>query len=136
VSDWLVVPVTDVMRRYLDAARRRDIEAAYACFDANLVAHVPGRSAQAGELRGRDAFITYIETARGLSRGGDIGFEVVDVLSSDERFALLLRETFHLDGDDVVIQRANVYRVEGHRIVEVWIYEANQYDVDAVFARD
>jgi ketosteroid isomerase-like protein len=128
------VPVPDVMRRYLDAAKRRDIEAAYACFDSDLVAHVPGRSSLAGELRGRDAFINYIETARGLSRGGDITLEVLDVLSSAERFTLLLRETFHRDDGDVVIQRANVYRVEGHRIVEVWIYEANQYDVDDVFA--
>jgi ketosteroid isomerase-like protein len=122
------------MRRYIDAVRRRDIEAAYACFDADLVAHVPGRSALAGEVRGRDAFISYIEAARALSRGGDITLEVVDVLSSEERFALLLRETFHSEGEDVVINRANAYRVVGHRIVEVWIYEANQYDVDDVFA--
>jgi ketosteroid isomerase-like protein len=127
------VPVPDVMRRYVDAVTRRDIEAAYACFDPNLHAHVPGRSSLAGEVRGRDAFINYIETARALSRGGDITLEVVDVLTSDERFALLLRETFHREEGDVQIHRANVYRVEGHRIVEVWIYEANQYDVDEVF---
>jgi hypothetical protein len=36
----------------------------------------------------------------------------------------------------VEIRRANVYRLRGDRIAEVWIFEANQYEVDELFADD
>ena len=121
------------MRRYIDAAKRRDFESAYACFADDIVARVPGRSDMAGELNGRDAVIAYIEKARALSHG-DVSLEVVDMLTSGDRFALLLREIFHRDGGDVVINRANVYRVADDQITEIWIYEGNQYEVDALIA--
>ena len=40
----------------------------------------------------------------------------------------------HLPGGAVEIHRANVYRLRGDRIAEVWIFEANQYEVDELFA--
>ena len=59
--------------------------------------------------------------------------ELVDVLESRDRVALLVRETFRLKDREVVIRRANVYRVQDGRIAEVWIFEGDQYDVDALF---
>jgi hypothetical protein len=52
------------------------------------------------------------------------------MLVSDERVALLVRERFHGDGPPVEIRRANVYRVQGDKIVEISIFEADQYAVD------
>jgi hypothetical protein len=66
-------------------------------------------------------------------RYGDrgISLEVIDMLVSDERVALLVRERFDDgDGPALEIQRANVYRVKDGRIVEVSIFEADQYVVD------
>jgi hypothetical protein len=76
----------------------------------------------------------YIETARALSREADIELEVIDALTSEDRFALIVRERFHRDGEVVDIRRANVYRVRGEEIVEIWIFEADQYEVDALLA--
>jgi hypothetical protein len=46
---------------------------------------------------------------------------------------LLVRERFHQDdGPPVVIHRANVYRVVDDAIVEIWIFEGDQYAVDAL----
>jgi hypothetical protein len=56
------------------------------------------------------------------------------MLASSERVALLLRERFKRPDGDVEIRRANVYRIRGEEIVEVWIFEADQYAVDALFA--
>ncbi len=56
------------------------------------------------------------------------------MLESRERVALLLHERFALPDGDVEIRRANVYRVVAGAIVEVWIFEADQYEVDALFA--
>jgi hypothetical protein len=41
-------------------------------------------------------------------------------------------ERFHRGGEIVEIRRANVYRVRGDEIDEIWIFEGNQYEVDAI----
>jgi ketosteroid isomerase-like protein len=123
-----------VMQGYIAAARSGDFDAAYRFYSEEIVGHVPGRSAMAGVLRGRDAVIGYIEAARALSHGADVELHVVDMLASEERVALLVREVFHTDRGDVEIRRSNVYRVRAGEITEIWIYEADQYEVDALLA--
>jgi uncharacterized protein len=120
----------DVMRRYLAHVQAGDWDTAFGMFSDDVVLHVPGRSPLAGERRGRQAAMDYIETARALSHGMDVEVELVDMLVSEERVALVVRERFGRDGGDVEIRRANVYTVRGGEIVEVWIFEADQYAVD------
>jgi ketosteroid isomerase-like protein len=120
------------MQGYIAAARSGDFSAAYRFYSEDIVGHVPGRSAFAGELRGRQAVIGYIEHARALSRDADVELNVVDMLASDERVALIVHEVFHRPTGDVEIRRSNVYRVRSGQIVEISIYEANQYEVDAL----
>jgi uncharacterized protein len=130
-----VAPVA-VMRDYVAAVQRGDWEAAYAFLSDDVAVHVPGRSALAGERRGRDAAIAYIEAARAKSRGADVEVELVGMLSSDERVMLLVRERFARgDGRVVEIERANVYTVRGGAIVEAWIFEGDQYAVDELLLR-
>ena len=81
---------------------------------------------------GRAAAVAYIEAARAASHGAGVEVELVDLLTSDERFALVVRERFTTDGGPVEIARANVYRVRDGRIAEVWIFEADQYAVDTL----
>ena len=118
------------MTDYLSAAKRGDWDTAFGYFAEDIAVHIPGRSAFAGDPRGRDAAIGYIQAIRDHYRDGKIELELVDMLISDERVALLVRERFHRDGPPVEIQRANVYRVHGDRIVEISIFEADQYAVD------
>jgi ketosteroid isomerase-like protein len=126
------VPALDVMTRYLAAVRSGDWDAAYALFGEDVVGHVPGRSALAGELRGRAAVIAYIEAARARSHGADVEVELLDMLASDERVLLRVRERFAGAGE---IERANVYTVRDGQIVEAWIYEGDQYAVDELLGR-
>jgi hypothetical protein len=72
--------------------------------------------------------------ARALSDEHEIELEVVDVLAGAERVALLLCERFHRASGTVDVRRANVYRVRDGRIVEITIYEGDQYAVDALLA--
>jgi ketosteroid isomerase-like protein len=118
------------MEAYLAAARARDFETAYGLYAEDVVGHVPGRSSRAGDLHGRAAVREYIEAARAVSQGHDVELEVVDVLSSADRFAFVLVERFHIDGRTVDIRRANVYRVAAGKIAEVSVYEGDQYAVD------
>lgn len=125
---------TDVMETYVAAARRGDFDAAFAHFADDIVFRIPGRSAFAGEHRGREAAMAYIDHARALSREHEVSVEVVDALVSADRFALVVLERFHTGGEVVEIPRCNVYRVEGSEIVEIWIFEGDQYAADALMA--
>ena len=119
------------MSRYVASVRRGDWTVAYGCFAADVVAHVPGGSKLAGELRGRDAAIAYIEAARAKSHGRDVEVELIDTLASDERVLLMVRERFARDGGVVEIGRANVYTVRDGKIDEIRIFEPDQYALDA-----
>jgi len=124
------VAAEQVMRLYVAAVQRGDLQAAYAFFAVDVVGHVPGRSALAGELRGREAVIAYIERGRAVSHGAEVKLELVDMLSSEKRVMLLVYERFARASRVVEIRRANVYTVERGQIVEVRIFEADQYTVD------
>ena len=124
----------DRMREYIACARRGDWEAGAGFFADDISIRIPGRSALAGEHRGRDVARRYIETALALSQDHEVELELLDMLASQERVALLVRERFHTESGPVDIRRCNIYRWHDGKIAEIWIYEADQYAVDALFA--
>ena len=124
----------DVIDRYLAAMRGGDRESAYGFYADDIVFRIPGRSRYAGTHRGREAAVRYIESAVATSHEGDVEVELVDKLVSEERVALILRERFKREAGVLEIRRANVYRVSGDQIVEVWIFEGDQYEVDELLA--
>ena len=126
--------VQAVMDRYVDAVRAGDWETAFGFFADDIVLRVPGRSSLAGERRGRQAARAYIDAALAKAHGQEVEVELIDRLTSEQRVALIVRERFARPDRDVEIRRANVYRIAGGRIVEIWIFEADQYAVDELFA--
>jgi uncharacterized protein len=118
------------MTDYLAAAKRGDWDTAFGFLADDLIIHIPGRSAFAGRRLGKHAAVEYIETIRERYPAGAIELELVDMLAGDERVVLLVRERFHGDGPPVEIRRANVYRVKDDKVVELSIFEADQYVVD------
>jgi ketosteroid isomerase-like protein len=83
-----------LMRRYLAAVQARDWPTAFSLVADDVTVRIPGRSALAGELHGRDAFVGYVEAALARAHGAEVEVELVDMLSSDERVALIVRERF------------------------------------------
>ena len=120
----------ELMTDYLAAAKRGDWETAFGFLADDLLIHIPGRSAFAGQRFGKAAAVDYIQSIRERYRDGAIELELIDMLASDERVVLLVRERFHGDGAPIEIRRANVYRVKDEKVVEVSIFEADQYVVD------
>jgi ketosteroid isomerase-like protein len=120
------------MRRYLEAMKSGEHERAFAFFADDIVLHVPGRSSQAGERRGRYQVIDYLHTV--LEHTDDVEVTLIDMLSSDRHVALIVQERLER-GDQVLdMRRTNVYRVQNDRIAEVWIFESDQYAVDEYLA--
>ena len=125
---------TELMKDYLAAARAGDWERAFGYLADDVVLRVPGRSDLAGVAEGKDAVTAYLEAAIARAHGGKVEVEPIDMLSSDERVVLILRERFARPEGDVEIMRANCYRLAEGKIAEVTIFEANQYEVDELFA--
>ena len=96
------------MTEYLGAARCGEWDTAFGYFAEDIVMHMPGRSAFAGERLGKDAAVRYIQTVRDYYREGEIELELIDMLTSDDRVALLVRERFHGDGPPVEIRHTPV----------------------------
>ena len=120
----------ELMTDYLAAAKRGDWDTAFSFLADDLLIHIPGRSAFAGQRLGKAAAVGYIQNIRARYRDGAIELDVIDMLCSDERVVLLVRERFHGEGAPIEIRRANVYRVKDGKVVEVSIFEADQYVVD------
>jgi ketosteroid isomerase-like protein len=118
----------EVMRRFIEAVRAGDRGAAFALFADDVVGHVPGRSSMAGERRGREAVMEYIQAAIGHAEELDV--EVLDALVGEDHVALLLHERLWRPDRTLDMRRCNVYRVRGEEIAEVWIFESDQYAVD------
>jgi ketosteroid isomerase-like protein len=126
------MPPIDVMRSYLDAMRSGNRNAAFDHFADDVVGYVPGRSTLAGTRRGRAEVEEYIRAAIARAEG-ELSLEVIDMLVGAEHVALLVRERLGSGTDTLDIRRANVYRIRDDKIVEVRIFEADQYAVDAWF---
>ena len=122
----------ELMTDYLAAVKRGDWDTAFGYFAEDIVIHIPGRSSFAGDHRGKEAAVRYIEAIRSHYPDGKIEVELIDMLTSEERVALLVRERFLGEGEPLEIRRANVYRVENGAIAEISIFEADQYTADAL----
>jgi uncharacterized protein (TIGR02246 family) len=124
---------TDVMAAYADAWQTGDAERAWTFFADDVVMHLPGRGSLAGEHRGRTAVVAAIRALLARTTDSSAEVEVLDRLVSGNRVAMVLREAVVRGDERLDLQRVNVYRIEGGRIVDIRIYEADQYDVDEFF---
>lgn len=123
----------DVMAAYAGAWQAGDAERAWTFYADDVAMHLPGRGTLAGEHRGRAAVIAAIQTLLARTSDSAAKVEVLDRLVSGDRVAMLLRETVVRGDVRLELRRVNIYRVEGGKIVDIDIHEANQYEVDEFF---
>jgi ketosteroid isomerase-like protein len=62
----------DVIRRYLAAVQAGDWPTAFSHVADDVTLRVPGRSPLAGERKGRDAFVAYVEAALARAHGAEV----------------------------------------------------------------
>ena len=121
--------VVQVMTDYIAAMSRGDFEAGFDYFADDIVGYVPGRSSLAGERRGRAAVEGYIREVIAHTRG-KVSVELLEMLVGKHMSRLMVLERLGDDEHRVEIRRVNVYRVERGKIVEIRIFEGDQYLMD------
>jgi ketosteroid isomerase-like protein len=125
-----------VVRGYIAALERGDQDAARDYFTEDVVFRFPGRSQLADTYRGRDAYFgDYLTKLDDLTQGRVHVIELIDVLASDRRAAVVAEVRFEREGHEpLTVVRAVLYRLRGGRIEEFWVFDDDQYAVDAFFA--
>lgn len=94
----------------------------------DIVWHVPGDNAIAGEHRGRDAVIAYFMRRRALA-GGDMVITEHGHLVHEDTFVQIADGSF----GEHRWRTAGVYRVRDGRIAEAWLVPADQAAFDAAW---
>jgi ketosteroid isomerase-like protein len=126
-----------LIRDFHDALARfyagGDGEAIEAMLTDDIVWHVPGRSAIAGDHVGKSEVFDYFHRRRQLGRG-TFKVDVRDVLASDERAVLFASGQAERGGGTIEWETAGVFRIEGRKIAECWLLPFDQYAFDAIWS--
>jgi 2'-5' RNA ligase len=110
-----------------DAGEVRDLLA------EDVVWHVPGASAIAGEHRGIEAVLAYMDARRRLMDGTfRVSVHGASVIAG--RVVQLAGGTAERDGRPVAWETVGVFRVVGGRIAECWLVPFDQAAFDAIWS--
>lgn len=99
----------------------------------DVVWHVPGRSAIAGEHRGREAVRRYFELRR--SRAAEtFRVDVKSVLAEGDLVIQLADGSAEWEGRRSSWRTVGIFQVHGERIAEAWVVPFDLYDFDEIWA--
>ncbi len=112
-------------RRTVDAFRDRDFDAIRSLVAEDVVWHVPGEHAMAGEIRGLDALVAW------LGRLGEFGFTIRehDVFGNDEHVCALSYIGARRPGVEFETRVTSVFHFRDGRQVERWFYPEDMADL-------
>jgi uncharacterized protein len=126
---WPEHPNATAYRQAAAAFRVGDLAAIEALVDPDVVWHVPGTHPLAGELRGRDALISFLG---GL---GPLGFWLRehDVFGNDVHVCALSEMGATRPGVEVSTRVVSVFHFRDGRQVERWFYPDDPSAWNAIF---
>jgi hypothetical protein len=108
------------------------VPALVACYHDDFTLHYFGRSALAGDHRGRPAALRVLgEVSRRTNRRL---VAILDILAGRRQGAVIAREAFQRDGTKIELDRVLVYTVREGKLHECWVYDSDQALVDRFLA--
>lgn len=125
-------PNERLLRDEYRARADRDDRSLADVFADDIVWHVPGKNAIAGEYRGKDEVMDYVRRRRALA---DDTFEVTveDVLANDEHGFVIASGSATRDGKRKEWRAHGLYRFDEGRIAECWVLPEDQDAFDAIW---
>jgi ketosteroid isomerase-like protein len=125
-------PNERLLREEYRARAHRDDRALADVFADDIVWHVPGKSAIAGDYRGRDQVMEYVRRRRALA---DDTFEVAveDVLANDQHGFVIATGSAIRHGKRRTWRAHGLYRFERGSIAECWVLPEDQQTFDDVW---
>jgi ketosteroid isomerase-like protein len=127
-------PNVDLLQRYFAALTTGEAAQALPFFTDETALHIPGRSPHAGTYRGQDAVLAYYTRIFQDTEGRFENLGVSDILASDGHAAALVHWRVSRGDRTMDIDRVVIYRIEGDKILEMWVRDWDQYAYDELFA--
>jgi ketosteroid isomerase-like protein len=118
----------ETLRRYAQNWREGDLEGVLSAYDADVVFHYFGATDVAGTHVGKEAAVEAMATAS--TRAARDLLEVIDVLAGDRFGSIVARERLSREGEVAEVRRVFLYRVEGRKIIEFWLFDEDQSLID------
>jgi uncharacterized protein len=122
-------PNAATYRKTADALRRRDFPAITAMLDEDVVWHVPGKHARAGDIRGRDAVLSWladlIETGFWLREH--------DVFANDEHVCALSYMGARRPSGNAETRVVSIFHFRNGRQTERWFCPEDPAAWDRIF---
>ena len=122
-------PNAEAYRRTADAFRSGDLTLLSTLIAADVVWHVPGRHAMAGDIHGRDALFAWF----GELRPKGFWLSEHDVVGNDEHVCALSVMGARREGVDVQTRVVSVFHYRNGRQTERWFYPEDPGAWDAIF---
>jgi uncharacterized protein len=95
--------------------------------------HVPGRSAIAGDYRGRDEVLRYFARRRELANA-TFRIDVHGVLADDQRAVILASGEVDHDGETFAWGTVGIFRIANGVISECWVVPYDQHTFDDIWS--
>jgi len=118
-----------VVRRAYQDFQSGDLDLLGVVMGQDVVWHEPGRSALAGDYKGPEAVLGFLEQLKART-DGTFNIEVLDVLTEPERAVVLQRETGTRNGKILDVVVAVDFEIHHGKITEVTVYQADTYQFD------
>jgi len=118
-------------RRTADAFRARDMDTLAQLFVEDVVWHVPGMSALAGDIHGRDELWQWFDRLHEVT-GGTFTLEDHDILATEDHVVALNVMSATIDGVPVRVQMANVMHFRDGRQQERWFHPSDMSAFDQI----
>jgi hypothetical protein len=122
-------PNEELVRSWLGALARGDLEAARDTFTDDVILHFPGQNPLAGDHQGRAQVLRLIRRATEIIGGS---FQIHDVLANDARAVTLANLRIERDKRIRTCRRITVYDIKDGKISEFWITYSDQDLIDEV----
>jgi ketosteroid isomerase-like protein len=122
-------PNATAYRKTVEAFRARDLATLRSLFEDDVVWHVPGRHALAGDIRGLDDLVTW------LTQVSALGFTIRehDVFGNDEHVCALSYMGARRPGLEVETRVTSVFHFRAGKQVERWMYPDDMEAWEAIF---
>ena len=127
------VSVEDVVRGYVGAFARGDLDTAGKYLADDIVYHVGGHHSLAGDYRGRDSVLAFFKD-RSDRTGGTFAYTPHDLLASRDHAVGLGSVTAQRGADAYTWNVVTVYHVRGDRVAECWVVDADSDTADRALA--
>jgi ketosteroid isomerase-like protein len=125
-------PNEELLRREYEARAGGDDRALAEVFADDVVWHVPGHNAIAGEYRGLRRAMNYVTRRRELAEG-TFEITVQDVLANDQHGLVIATGRATRGGTAHQWRAHGLYRFRDGRIAECWVLPENQYEFDRIW---